>query len=601
MADKTSIEIKIETAGAANSVKELRTSLKSLKDELNNVAAGSQEFKKISNAINETEGRLGDLNDSFNTLTGSGIERTNKSIGLLKDGFFSFDFDKIKLGFKGLGAAMSAIPIFLIIEGLKLLWENFDKVTKFLKEVATGFDNVAKSMSKANEELLTYLDLNKKLSEQNNQAAEHEIKLAELRGESIEKITELKIKQYKQDLENARVNEIITDKYIANNKKIIDGMIQAGLTDSDYYKKIREQQDKLIEKSQESADKRIDLQRKIQIASLEQIKQEKEEKEKKDQEAHDKWLKIQEEKKKKQEEDDKLTRERVEAQYAFMNDMLGKGLQAMIDNANAKLKYQQDIDKVLMEQEAEKNRKIKEQKTTDLANEDAEIQATLQSREENTFAYKLQKLEEEKQAKLDNAKLTEEERINIIKDSNKQETELKEAQREQNAQIAKQGISAIQGISDLYYASQLKAAKGNAAKEKQIRKEQFNVNKAFGITNAVIDGVRGVQSALAMGPPAGYVFAALSAVMAGINIAKIASAKFDEGGSSGTDANIGSVGSSASGAPPPIANPSNTVDTTKFGEGGKNLEMTPPKAQVVETEITSKQKIVTKMEGQAVF
>lgn len=601
MADKTSIEIKIETAGAANSVKELRTSLKSLKDELNNVAAGSQEFKKISNAINETEGRLGDLNDSFNTLTGSGIERTNKSIGLLKDGFFSFDFDKIKLGFKGLGAAMSAIPIFLIIEGLKLLWENFDKVTKFLKEVATGFDNVAKSMSKANEELLTYLDLNKKLSEQNNQAAEHEIKLAELRGESIEKITELKIKQYKQDLENARANEIITDKYIANNKKIIDGMIQAGLTDSDYYKKIREQQDKLIEKSQESADKRIDLQRKIQIASLEQIKQEKEEKEKKDQEAHDKWLKIQEEKKKKQEEDDKLTRERVEAQYAFMNDMLGKGLQAMIDNANAKLKYQQDIDKVLMEQEAEKNRKIKEQKTTDLANEDAEIQATLQSREENTFAYKLQKLEEEKQAKLDNAKLTEEERINIIKDSNKQETELKEAQREQNAQIAKQGISAIQGISDLYYASQLKAAKGNAAKEKQIRKEQFNVNKAFGITNAVIDGVRGVQSALAMGPPAGYVFAALSAVMAGINIAKIASAKFDEGGSSGTDANIGSVGSSASGAPPPIANPSNTVDTTKFGEGGKNLEMTPPKAQVVETEITSKQKIVTKMEGQAVF
>lgn len=601
MADKTSIEIKIETAAAANSVKELRTSLKSLKDELNNVAAGSQEFKKISNAINETEGRLGDLNDSFNTLTGSGIERTNKSIGLLKDGFFSFDFDKIKLGFKGLGAAMSAIPIFLIIEGLKLLWENFDKVTKFLKEVATGFDNAAKSMSKANEELLTYLDLNKKLSEQNNEAAQHEIKLAELRGESIEKITELKIKQYKQDLENARVNEIITDKYIANNKKIIDGMIQAGLTDSDYYKKIREQQDKLIEKSQESADKRIDLQRKIQIASLEQIKQEKEEKEKKDQEAHDKWLKIQEEKKKKQEEDDKLTRERVEAQYAFMNDMLGKGLQAMIDNANAKLKYQQDIDKYLLEKEAEKNRKIKEQKATDLANEDAEIQATLQSREENTLAYKLQKLEEEKQSKLDNAKLTEEERINIIKDSNKQETELKEAQREQNAQIAKQGISAIQGISDLYYASQLKAAKGNAAKEKQIRKEQFNVNKAFGITNAVIDGVRGVQSALAMGPPAGYVFAALSAVMAGINIAKIASAKFDEGGSSGTDANIGSVGSSASGAPPPIANPSNTVDTTKFGEGGKNLEMTPPKAQVVETEITSKQKIVTKMEGQAVF
>lgn len=602
MADKTSIEIKIEAAAAANSVKDLRTSLKGLKDELNNVAAGSAEFKKISNAINETEGKLGDLNDSFNTLTGSGIERTNKSVGLLKEGFFSFDFDKIKLGFKGLGAAMSAIPIFLIIEGLKALWENFDKVTKFLKEVTSGFDDAAKSMSVANDQLLRYLGLNKQLSEQTTKSAEHELKLAELRGESIEKITELKIKQYKQELENARVNEIITDKYIANNKKILQGIIDAGLTDSDYYKKIREQQDKLIVSSQENANKRIDLSRKIQIASLEQIKQEKEEKEKADKEAHDKWLKIQEEKKKKQDEENKEASKRLEAQNEFIDFMLRKGLQSMIDNANAKLKYQQDIDKVLMEQEAEKNRKIKEQKETDLANENAYIQASLQEREDNTFAYKLQKLEEEKNAKLSNAKLTEEERIAIIKDSNKKETELKEEQREQNAQIAKQGLNAIQGLSDLYFQSQLKSAKGNAAKEKEIRKQQFNVNKAFGITNAVIDGVRGVQSALAMGPPAGYVFAAISAVMAGINIAKIASAKFDEGGSSSGATDVGSaVGSAASAPPPTVATPQNTVDTTKFGDGGKNLEMTPPKAQVVETEITSKQKIVTKMEGQAVF
>lgn len=587
MADKTSIEIKIETAAAANSVKDLRTSLKSLKDELNNVAAGSQEFKKISNAINETEGRLGDLNDSFSTFTGSGVERTTKSFNLLKEGFATFDFGKIKSALGGLTAAFRAVPIFLLVEGITYLISNF-------KELSEGTGILAKVLKPIGVLIGWIKDSLYELTDAiglTNSALDEMGEIAVKNAESTQAALANQLTEYDRQIKVAKAaGKNTIDLEIAKQQAIIDTNVAIA---------------KQIEAFVRAGGVLDDEKKKLLTASLNAIKDAKIEEiviqEKKDKEAHDNWLKIQEEKKKKQEEDDKLTRERVEAQYAFMNDMLGKGLQAMIDNANAKLKYQQDIDKVLMEQEAEKNRKIKEQKTTDLANEDAEIQATLQSREENTFAYKLQKLEEEKQAKLDNAKLTEEERINIIKDSNKQETELKEAQREQNAQIAKQGISAIQGISDLYYASQLKAAKGNAAKEKQIRKEQFNVNKAFGITNAVIDGVRGVQSALAMGPPAGYVFAALSAVMAGINIAKIASAKFDEGGSSGTDANIGSVGSSASGAPPPIANPSNTVDTTKFGEGGKNLEMTPPKAQVVETEITSKQKIVTKMEGQAVF
>mgnify|MGYP003331713114 CR=1 FL=1 len=41
-------------------------------------------------AINETEGKLMDVNESFKTLTGSGVERTESSLSLLKEGFAGF-------------------------------------------------------------------------------------------------------------------------------------------------------------------------------------------------------------------------------------------------------------------------------------------------------------------------------------------------------------------------------------------------------------------------------------------------------------------------------------------------------------------------------
>ena len=155
----------------------------------------------------------------------------------------------------------------------------------------------------------------------------------------------------------------------------------------------------------------------------------------------------------------------------------------------------------------------------------------------------------------------------------------------------------------MYFAQQLKSAKGNAEKEREIKKKQFNVNKAFGITNAVIDGVRGVQAALAQGPPLGYVFAALTAVMAAINVAKIASAKFDDSGASsgggGADIAMGSVGASA----PTITQPNNTV--TKLDENGEinkaKAEQPVVKAVVVETDVTDSQKRVNSIKESATF
>jgi hypothetical protein len=82
---------------------------------------------------------MDDLKDTTKSLQGSGVEKISSGFSLLGQGFKDFDFDKIKTGFKGVGAAMSAIPIFLIIEGISYLVENW-------KELSEGNGLVAKSL-----------------------------------------------------------------------------------------------------------------------------------------------------------------------------------------------------------------------------------------------------------------------------------------------------------------------------------------------------------------------------------------------------------------------------------------------------------------------
>lgn len=170
---------------------------------------------------------------------------------------------------------------------------------------------------------------------------------------------------------------------------------------------------------------------------------------------------------------------------------------------------------------------------------------------------------------------------------------------DQNLAATKQGLQAAQALTDLYFAHQLRQAKGNSEKEKEIRKKAFNVNKAFGVANAVIDGVGAVQKALNNPYPLNIVLAVLSGVLAAANIAKIASTKFDDGGSS--SAASSDTGSLGSGAAPVVPQPTNTV--TKIDDDGKVNKVGQPtvKAVVVETDITDKQKRVNTIEESAKF
>ena len=123
--DDISIKVAIDSADADKSIKQIKQSLKDLK----NVKAGDKLFEDAQIAATKYREKLDDIKDAAGAAAGSGVEKLTSSMNLLKDGFINADPGKLSIGMKGLGMAMKAIPIFLIIEGIKFLVENFEKLS----------------------------------------------------------------------------------------------------------------------------------------------------------------------------------------------------------------------------------------------------------------------------------------------------------------------------------------------------------------------------------------------------------------------------------------------------------------------------------------
>lgn len=236
-----------------------------------------------------------------------------------------------------------------------------------------------------------------------------------------------------------------------------------------------------------------------------------------------------------------------------------------------------------------------------------QLDLTVQSQLENEAADKA-KIEEEKaleeQAILDSmaldnerSQVVSEQRIEVNRKTEEQIRAEKQKTTESYINATKQGLQSAQALTDLFFAHQLRQAKGNAEKEKEIRKKQFNVNKAFGIANAVVDGFGAVQKALNNPYPLNLILAVVSGLLAAANVAKIASTKFDDGGSSSGSVDTGSIGASAQA--PAIPQPNNTA--VQIDDKGQVID-TKPKDQrvyVVETDITDSNKRVANIEETA--
>ena len=159
MADNEKIAFTVEINGyerAINSFKELKKAKKEAQDAF---ISGDE---KAAKAVAELTDKMEDLNEAANAVKGSGIEKTTASFSLLGQGFKTLDLEKIKTGFKGIGSAMSAIPLLLIVEGITYLVRNFDELsqgTGVLAKILQGVGEIFTWLGDKITEFTDFLDL----------------------------------------------------------------------------------------------------------------------------------------------------------------------------------------------------------------------------------------------------------------------------------------------------------------------------------------------------------------------------------------------------------------------------------------------------------
>jgi hypothetical protein len=219
------IGIEVEVKGAEKSIssfKDLKTAIKAAKDEqiamTEKFGEGSIEATKAGQKLAGLKDKVEDLNDSTKSLKGSGVERLTSSFRLLGEGLGTFDFDKIKTGFKGIGGAMGAIPIFLLIEGLKYLYDNFDKVielyddlTGAIKEQTKSVEELNTAMEKQKNQMTDVIEKNERYVKNQIDVVKNTEKIKDLEakgGDNLKEINKLKKESIELELENLKVTRI---------------------------------------------------------------------------------------------------------------------------------------------------------------------------------------------------------------------------------------------------------------------------------------------------------------------------------------------------------------------------------------------------------
>lgn len=553
MADETlAFSVKIDGVDRAiNSFKDLK---QAKKDATEAFLRGDKDAAK---ALADLKDKTEDLTDATQTLKGSGIEKINSSFSQLKEGFSNFDTDKIKLGFKGIGAAMSAIPILLIVEGIKYLVENFDELSKGSGFLAKALQWVGTIVTGLKDALITLAD---KMGLANKELMQMEANIKKY-GEAVTEALSKQNTAYDQHIallkaagkDAAWLEKAKQDNIIRTNKLLVEQMIsfvRSGGVLSD-------EQNKLLTASLDAIEAATNAKDVMAIAA---------------ETKHTDFLKKENEK-------------RLADRKKYLEDV----------NAI-------EADAWFAKQLAEEAQAEKEKEDALLA-EEAEIerQAALGLKQDEEMARYTETANSKAQLDLENAEKAK---------------QLEQDKANATIEIANVTNQSLQSLSDLYFMVKSKNLQKGTAAERKAAEQQFKINKALAITSAVISGIQGVINALSaqsvIPEPFGTILKVASAVGIGIaaaaNVAKIASTKFDAGGGGG-GGSASAVTSVPIPAPPTINTPAaNTNQGTTFDESGKKIggedkkqPVIQVKATVVETEVTDTQKRVDTLNKQSTF
>ena len=542
MAEKTVISIEVEGTGKAiNSIKELKAELKAAQ------SAALNGDGKAAKRVAELKDKMDDLTDSTKSLQGSGVERITSGFDLLGQGFKDFDFDKIKTGFKGLGSAMSAIPIFLLIEGIMLLVQNFEEVVKFFGIGATESDR-----------LTAALERQKKVNEGLFSVQENAIAIMKAEGasmkdvlEATEKLNAAKIKAAKDDIElqKLKIKEVFLNDSITESLQRTAASVlraQGNSRDADLLE-AKIQQDKLKRASEFGEQIRTDL---ITISKLET----------------DTRLQTIDANKKQNEEYKKHLEEKNK-----------------IKAEAAKLELEQSI---IDAEELFKQLSL---------HQDTELALRNKARKDESDA---RKVEQEQQ--FQDGLFIEQ----FIKDQAAKEIEIEKTKQTHKQQIQMQALNAASQIVGL--ANQIAGSNKNVQKASLIAESAIGIAKIIISTRAANAAANLTPQAIATSGAAAIPVIAFNNISAALGIAASIAATTKAlgalgGGSAGAAPSLGGTPPApTSNGTPSIAAP--TQNTTTFtGNNNNNFNQPPIKTYVVETDLRNSTNTIDKIKDQATF
>jgi len=250
MADKkVTIDILVNTAGAAGNLKEIKNSLKDLKDAASEFGEGTEEFERVSQAAADLKDRLDDVNDAIKSKKGTGFEKfggelgilgdklggldfkgANESIGRIATQFKSISFKDIIEGVKGftsvlvnLGKAILANPIFLIAaiiiaigvtlyalkDKVKIIGEAFEALGAIIGAVVQFFKDLSDAIGltsfAAEEAAEKQIAAGKKAQAATEERYDAEKRLAKAAGKDVEDI-ELKKQEALRETINQQID-----------------------------------------------------------------------------------------------------------------------------------------------------------------------------------------------------------------------------------------------------------------------------------------------------------------------------------------------------------------------------------------------------------
>jgi hypothetical protein len=617
MAENKEIAFDLEVKGveqSITSVKELKNAIKAAKDEQVKAAeqfgVASKEFTNASKAVADLKDKVDDLNDSTKSLKGSGVESVGESFNQLGDGLKNLDLDKVKTGFAGIGKAMSAVPLILLVQGVQYLVEKFEifkiigeAVEKLFYALTDAIGLTNKAAEEQSKNLIAGMK-EQEIAVQNRYDAE--IKLAKAAGKAtqdleIEKLTAVEASAFSQL--NILKNLAEQKGKLNDEEKTEYNLLQVALLKATTDKNAaviadeKAKNDELRKVNQDFAKSTLTISEQLRKSRLSEREREIE-----------------------------AVKEAAAIELKSLDDVSAKAVdnefeykrmkQAEVDLAQLTASRIAAINsKYYVEENAKHKASLEEKNRIALENE-ASLNAALKSLNEVVKGEKLVAEENDAALTFTRKEFTENE-LNDMKRKKFMDNEMEMSNYSLN--LAKITGDSMQALSDAFFAVKNRNLQKGTAAERKAAEQQFKINKALAIQSAIISGIQGVINALSaqsvIPEPFGTILKVASAVGIGIaaaaNVAKIASTKFDAGGGGGSTASASLPSAPPIPAPPSISTQqNNTNQSTSFDETGKKIggdsekNMQPViqvKATVGVDEVSKKQDRVETLEKQSTF